>query len=73
MILQILTLTAVIKSVLLCAIFIRFDVKKHRQKELTNKQIKKVNVEHPSEPIKVQLSNFINLEGKKSEELEGDK
>ena len=46
---------------------------KHRKKELTNKQIKKVNVEHPSETIKVQLSNFINLEGKKSEELGGDK
>ena len=45
---------------------------KHRQKELTNKQIKNVNVEHPSE-TKVQLSNFINLEGKKSEQLGGDK
>ena len=45
---------------------------KHRKKELTNKQIKKVNVEHPSE-TKVQLSNFINLEGKKSDELGGDK
>ena len=76
MILQILTLTAVIKSVLLRAILIRFITQltlKHRQKELTNKQIKKVNVEHPSETIKVQLSNFINLEGKKSDELGGDK